>query len=66
MKTLAKSKKPARGAKLASPTKRPSNVNKLPGFMGISPLTGLPFAKARAGVTPPTSADIRAMLANFP
>lgn len=62
MSTLTKSKKPAR--KPAS--RRSASKSKLPDFMEINPVSGLAVAKARPGAKPITSAQVRALLADFP
>ena len=62
MSTLTKTKKAAarkNGRFSASKTK-------LPASMEISPVTGLPVIKARAGMKPITSEMIKEMLADFP
>ncbi len=62
MATLTKSSKT--GCKPV--TRRTTAKTKLPSFMEISSVTGLPVAKARPGVKPATTAAIKAMLADFP
>jgi hypothetical protein len=62
MSTTTKSKKPAR-----KPSARRAGAKlKLPSFMEISPISGLAVAKARPGLKPLTSEQVRAMLADFP
>ena len=62
MSTLTKTKKTAR----KPAARRAASKPKLPSFMEIDPVSGLAVVKARPGVKPITSAQVRAMLADFP
>jgi len=62
MKTIATAKKPIRKREV----RRKTEKSKLPPFMEISPISGLAVAKARPGAKPITSAEVRALLADFP
>jgi hypothetical protein len=65
MKTLAKRTVRAKPARKPSAHRSVSKL-KLPSFMEISPISGLAVTKARPGVKPLTSEQVRAMLADFP
>jgi hypothetical protein len=62
MSTLTKSKKPTR----KPAARRSSAKSKLPSFMEISPISGLPVVKAVSGAKPLTTKAVKAMLADFP
>ena len=62
MSTLTKTKKPVRKPAVHRSTAK----SRLPSFMEINPVSGLAVAKARPGAKPLTSAQVRAMLADFP